>query len=122
MFKLLIATLLILVANISFAHKNLPEKSASCILDTVPVKLDARANKVTDSSILVVCDGKVLGTIKELKTLSSIISPDSIRSINILKDIAAFARYGDKGKNGVIEIYTKKAVISQGKECHYPTS
>jgi len=109
-------TLLILVANISFAHSNLTGKSVSYSLDTVPVKLDARANKVTDSSILIILDGKVLGTIREVKNLSNIISPDSIRSINILKDTAAFARYGDKGKNGVIEIYTKNVVKSQGKE------
>ena len=107
--------LLILVANISFAHSNLPGKSVPCILDTVPVKLDAK-NKAIDSSVLIVLDNKVLGTIREIKDLINIISPDSIKSINILKDTAAFTKYGDKGKNGVIEIYTKNVVKSQGKE------
>jgi len=109
--------LLILVANISFAYSNLPGKSVPCILDTVPVKLDAK-NKAIDSSVLIVLDNKVLGTIREIKDLINIISPDSIKSINILKDTAAFTKYGDKGKNGVIEIYTK-VVKSQVKELYF---
>jgi len=109
--------LLILVANISFAHSNLPGKSVPCILDTVPVKLDAK-NKAIDSSVLIVLDNKVLVTIREIKDLINIISPDSIKSINILKDTAAFTKYGDKGKNGVIEIYTK-VVKSQVKELYF---
>ena len=100
MVKLLIGTLLILVANISFA-----------------IKLDART-KAIDSSVLIVLDDKVLGTIREIKDLINIISPDSISSINILKDTAAFTKYGDKGKNGVIEIYTTKAAKSQVKDLH----
>ena len=32
------------------------------------------------------------------------ISPDRIRSISVLKDKSALAAYGDKGKNGVIEV------------------
>jgi hypothetical protein len=115
MVKLLIGTLLILVANISFAHSNLPEKSVPCILDTVPVKMDART-KTIDSSVLIVLDDKVLGTIREIKDLINIISPDSINNIIILKDKAAFTKYGDKGKNGVIEIYTKEAAKSKVKD------
>jgi TonB-dependent SusC/RagA subfamily outer membrane receptor len=117
MVKLLIVTLLILVTNISFAHSNLPGKSVPYIFDTVPVKLDA-GTKAIDSNILIVLDDKVLGTIREIKDLSNIISPDSIKSINILKDTAAFTRYGAKGKNGVIEIYTKKALKSQVNELY----
>ena len=108
---------MILVANISRAHSNVPGKSVPYILDTVPVKLDART-KAIDSSILIVLDDKVLGTIREIKDLINIVSPDSIKSINILKDTAAFTRYGDKGKNGVIEIYTKRALKSQVNELY----
>ena len=39
----------------------------------------------------------------ELKELN----PDNIESINVLKDEAALNKYGDKGKNGVIEIKLK---------------
>ncbi|MBC7902366.1 MAG: TonB-dependent receptor plug domain-containing protein [Gemmatimonadaceae bacterium] len=35
------------------------------------------------------------------------ISPDRIESINILKDASAVAIYGDKAKNGVVEVTTK---------------
>ena len=35
-------------------------------------------------------------------------SPDKIKSINVLKGESAIKKYGDKGKNGVIEITTKK--------------
>jgi len=112
MVKLLIGTLLILAANISFARSNLQGKSVPYILDTVPVKMDARANTI-DSSVLIVVDDKVLGIISEVKDLINIINPDIIKSINILKHTDAFTKYGDKGKNGAIEIYTMKAVKSQ---------
>jgi TonB-dependent SusC/RagA subfamily outer membrane receptor len=36
------------------------------------------------------------------------LSPDSIESISVLKDKSATALYGEKGKNGVILITTKK--------------
>jgi len=117
MVKLFIGTLLILLANISFAHSNLPGKSVSYILDTVPVKMDAK-NKAIDSSVLIVLDDKVLGIISEVKDLINIINPDIIKSINILKHTDAFTKYGDKGKNGAIEIYTKKAVKSQVEELY----
>jgi TonB-dependent SusC/RagA subfamily outer membrane receptor len=35
------------------------------------------------------------------------LSPDKIKAITILKDSAAIATYGDKGKNGVLIIETK---------------
>jgi TonB-dependent SusC/RagA subfamily outer membrane receptor len=35
------------------------------------------------------------------------INPANIESMNVLKDSAAIAKYGDKGKNGVILIRTK---------------
>ena len=36
------------------------------------------------------------------------IKPDDVKSINVLKDSNATKKYGEKGKNGVIEIYLKK--------------
>lgn len=36
------------------------------------------------------------------------IKPEDVESINILKDKSAIEKYGDKGKNGVIEIFLKK--------------
>jgi TonB-dependent SusC/RagA subfamily outer membrane receptor len=64
--------------------------------------------KVTASSnlpagTLFVVDGKVISE-EEMKA----ISPDKIQSINVIKDASAETKYGEKGKNGVIEITTKK--------------
>jgi len=50
---------------------------------------------------LIIIDGK------EAKSLKNIAS-DDINSITILKDQSAKKLYGDKGKNGVIVIKTKK--------------
>lgn len=50
---------------------------------------------------LIIIDGK------EAKSLKNI-AADDINSITVLKDGTATKRYGDKGKNGVIVIKTKK--------------
>ena len=49
---------------------------------------------------LYVLDGVVVSTIDT-------ISPASIASVNVMKDKKAIAKYGQKGKHGVIEIATK---------------
>ena len=49
---------------------------------------------------LYVLDGVVVSTIDT-------ISPASIASVNEMKDKKAIAKYGQKGKHGVIEIATK---------------
>ena len=36
------------------------------------------------------------------------IDPNNIKSMNVLKGEMAIKKYGEKGKNGVIEIITKK--------------
>lgn len=36
------------------------------------------------------------------------IKPDDVDSINVLKEVSATEKYGEKGKNGVIEIFLKK--------------
>jgi len=53
--------------------------------------------------VLYIVDGKELqsGSMKD-------IDPNSIKSINVLKGETAAKLYGEKGKNGVIEIITKK--------------
>ncbi len=61
---------------------------------------------------LYVVDGKV----KEDNFNINIIAPDNIESINVLKGNSATLLYGEKGKNGVVEIKTKNKneVIVQG--------
>ena len=36
------------------------------------------------------------------------VDPNTIKSINVLKGENAVKKYGDKGKNGVVEITSKK--------------
>ena len=52
---------------------------------------------------LVIIDG-IESTTKKMRTLD----PNKISEINILKDQVAIKAYGDKGKNGVIIVKTKK--------------
>jgi TonB-dependent SusC/RagA subfamily outer membrane receptor len=50
----------------------------------------------------------VIDGVEATSTILNELSPDSIESISVLKDKSATALYGDKGKNGVILITTKK--------------
>ncbi len=54
------------------------------------------------SNALFAIDGKISTNEK-----ANTVDPKSIESINVLKGKAAIEKYGDKGKNGVIEITTK---------------
>lgn len=60
-------------------------------------------NKEYKIKPLFILEGKEVdeNIIKDLK-------PDDVESINVIKDQNAVDKYGDKGKNGVIEIYLKK--------------
>ncbi len=49
-------------------------------------------------------DGKISSNSSILKE----INPDAIEIVNVLKGEAAFEKYGEKAKNGAIEIITKK--------------
>ncbi len=52
---------------------------------------------------LIILDGKE--TTNDLST----VSPDQIQAISVLKGKSAIEKYGEKGENGVIEIYLKKS-------------
>lgn len=41
------------------------------------------------------------------------ISPDAINSVTVLKSESAVSKYGDKGKNGAVEIFLKSSTVSQ---------
>jgi len=59
---------------------------------------------------LVIVDGKVTNIDVES------MDPNSIESVNVWKDNAAVDKYGEKGKNGVIEIKTKKVQLNNTGE------
>ena len=52
-------------------------------------------------SVLFMLDGKPIPSLKE-------VDPDTIEAVQVLKDDAAVAKYGEKARKGVVEIYSKK--------------
>ena len=88
---------------------NKETKENTFIIKTDDDKINASNNKGfyyrsdTNKTPLIILDGK---EIKDKKIDD--ISPDTIESINVFKGEKAIEKYGDKGKDGVIEITTKK--------------
>lgn len=78
-------------------------KAESSSLNADQQKTVFNAKNIDHEKILVIVDGK------KSKTAVSDINPDSIESINVLKDKSAEDKYGEEGKNGVIEITTKSS-------------
>jgi TonB-dependent SusC/RagA subfamily outer membrane receptor len=64
-----------------------------------------------------VLDGKVITAVEMKK-----IDPNTIESINVLKDKAAVDKYGVKGKNGVVEITSKPKKTSDATPVDPTTS
>ncbi|MGQ0739781.1 MAG: energy transducer TonB [Bacteroidota bacterium] len=65
-----------------------------------------------DSNILIVVNGNIAGTIRELKMdIATAFHPETIESINVLKGPEAEKKYGERGKAGVLEITLKKVKI-----------
>ncbi|MBU2927389.1 M56 family metallopeptidase [Winogradskyella psychrotolerans] len=60
---------------------------------------------------LIIVNGKEVSS-ESLNTLD----PDKIESVTVLKDEKAINKYGEKGKNGVIELITKESVIITKKD------
>jgi len=102
------------------AKINITMKTKSVMMEKVQVTQDAPPPPPPPSSdmpspppppptaksmkdVLIVIDGVISD--KDVSDISS----DEIQSINVLKDESAVKAYGPEGKNGVIEITTKKA-------------
>lgn len=60
-----------------------------------------------EEGMLLVIDGKERPDIRSFDGINRQLDPNDISSINVLKGPSAIAKYGEKGKNGVIEIITK---------------
>ena len=74
---------------------------------TLPIVYKLQGKSGDDKSPLVLVDGKSLPFSILKDTIQ--FKPSNIKNINILKDSAATALYGTRGKNGVILIETKTA-------------
>ena len=73
-----------------------------------------------DNNPLVIVNGIEINLSTDVKTLTSEtiakalnIKEDDVESITVLKDAAATAIYGERGKNGVIEIKVKSAFLNK---------
>jgi bla regulator protein blaR1 len=77
--------------------------------DDKPRKIFVRGFKTNNDQLTIDGEGQPLFIIdgKEVKSIKNV-SPEDIKSISILKDGTAEKKYGEKGKHGVVEIYTKK--------------
>jgi TonB family protein len=101
----------LVISFIGFRTKNVDydfssEMRIAMVNDTVNIsdlKIVDKDNK--EAHPLIVLDGIV--TEKEIKDIDSW----TISSINVLKDKAASDKYGEKGKNGVLEITTRQKEI-----------
>jgi hypothetical protein len=61
-----------------------------------------------DQNFLVIIDGVEKGRKKDLN-MEKLIAPEKIASVNVYKGEEAIKKYGEKGKQGVVEIITKKS-------------
>jgi Gram-negative bacterial TonB protein C-terminal len=87
----------------------------------IPISLDAR-NKPIDSNVLIVVNGKLLGTIREIKRLDTLLLPEKISAVHVWKDSLALAKYGTKAKAGVIEITLKELTITEATQTEKTTT
>ncbi len=85
--------------NKSINNKNLDDVIAIATTPTNKISLNTKDGKEP----LYIVDGKEI-TKKEFDKISS----EKVKSIDILKDEQSTKKYGDKGKNGVVLITTKK--------------
>jgi TonB-dependent SusC/RagA subfamily outer membrane receptor len=79
------------------------EKSKSVV-----IKMDGAGPSSNGQKPLFILDGEVIS-----ESVMSVIDPTKIESINILKDQAAVAVFGEKGKAGVVQITTKKGAAGE---------
>jgi hypothetical protein len=71
-----------------------------------PVNNEVKQNKLPDN-VLYIIDGK-----EAAKNAVALLKPETIQSIDVLKDKEAEKQFGEKGKNGVIKITTKNIPAS----------
>lgn len=109
------AEIQILAANNSDAILKYGERAKDGVVVIENATIEKKAPKVfksltlngADGDPLIVIDGNII-TGEDTKKTMDAIDPNTIESINVLKDKSATALYGEKGKYGVIQITTKK--------------
>ncbi|MEW4925463.1 M56 family metallopeptidase [Algibacter sp. 2305UL17-15] len=91
------------VIEITLKTKNEKPEAKSPWKTQIGVTSTDDKNHTLHKDALYILDGKEssVDILKDIK-------PDKIESINVLKGASAIEKYGDKGKDGVVEITTKK--------------
>ena len=69
------------------------------------IKVPGEPTLNLNSKPIIVLDGSIVEG--DTDKIINMINPDNIESMNVIKGENAIKNYGDKGKNGVIEIYAK---------------
>lgn len=98
-------------ANNTFDKSNLYQLKNRDRNDT-SIPAQSNSMRQTQPTPLYVLDGKVISK-SAFEKISR--EPESIMSVDVLKDQNAINKYGDKGKNGVIEITLKKDINTEAK-------
>jgi TonB-dependent SusC/RagA subfamily outer membrane receptor len=90
------------LSNVTPQQHVTPQPAAAVVKDSVKVETVAGAS----TAPLIFVDGKEspFSSVNELDS-------EGIESINILKDASAISRYGERGRNGVMLITTKKTSV-----------
>jgi TonB family protein len=84
------------------------DKKANANENTTTVNVGTSGMKISGDypdNIVFIINGKV-----STKDEANTIDPDKIKSINIIKNSTEIAKYGDKSKNGIMEITLKEGV------------
>ncbi len=117
--KHLFSAVLLCISSFVFAGNKFNAKADT----SKPVHIIAvEKNSPLDSNIFIVVNGVAAGTIRELKkNINTLFAPETIQSINVLKDKHAIEKYGEKGKYGALEFILKDVVIkdSSNNEIRY---
>jgi len=74
----------------------------ACEIGTNNESLNLRSNFSSEDPLIIIDGQEVIN-----RNIIDSLNPEEIESVDVLKDSAAYIKYGDKGKNGVIEIITK---------------
>lgn len=92
------------------ASQKVPKSSEPVIVNGYKIE----KNSTNKQPLMIAVDGNknpyiVLDGVEVTNDELKKVKPESIKAVSILKDKSAAEKYGDKGKNGVVEISTKKS-------------
>ena len=93
--------------QVSFVTKNENNDDVVVIRQSnfTGIKVPGEPTLNLNSKPIIVLDGSIVEG--DTDKIINMINPDNIESMNVIKGENAIKTYGDKGKNGVIEIYAK---------------